>query len=139
MTDKKPKRPPRTIKEKRWLRRTIELGDGGKAAMEVYNVNGNASARAIASQNFSRLAIDDALKAEGLTDHHAAVKIKEGMDSMKIHGTNASFIEISDMATRHKYLETYLRLGVKGYGTNSFNVNIDNRKQYYVALPERKK
>ena len=103
----KKKRPPKTIKEKRWLIKTIEYGDGAKAAMEVYDVNGNASARAIASQNFSKLSLDDALLAEGLTEHSAAKSIKEGLEAMKIHGTSDNFIEIQDKPTQHKYLETF--------------------------------
>ena len=133
----KKKRPPKTIKEKKWLIKTIEYGDGAKAAMEVYDVNGNASARAIASQNFSKLSLDDALLAEGLTEHSAAKSIKEGLEAMKIHGTSDNFIEIQDKPTQHKYLETFLRLKGHGPAGVQFNQQI-NMGKVYVQLPERK-
>lgn len=134
----KKRRPAHSIKEKRWLKRTVELGNGTQAAMEVYNVNGKESARAIASQNFRKLSMDNALKAKGLTEYQSAKKLKQGLESMKIHGTTDDFIKIKDMPTRHRYLETLLRL--QGHGPNTstnINIGIDNRKQYWVKLPER--
>ena len=130
------KRSPKTIKEKRWFKKAIEYGDGTKAALEVYDVNGKDSARAIASQNFGKLSIDEALEAEGLSDHTAAKSIKSGLEAMKIHGTNDNFIEIQDKATQHRYLETLLRL--KGHGQQvQVNTQI-NVGKVYVELPKKK-
>lgn len=130
----KKKRPPETIKEKRWLAKTIEYGNATKAALEVYNCNEN-SARSIGAQNLAKLSIEDALEAEGLTDHRAAVSIREGLEAMKIHGTSDNFVEIQDKATQHKYLETLLRLRNHG-PNNGVTFNVDNRK-VYVELPKR--
>lgn len=133
----RPKRPPKTIKEKRWLKRTIELGNGAEAAREVYNCKNKHSARSIASQNFAKLAIDQALEAEGLTPFYSARMLKKGTKSKKIHGTSDDYIEVVDMPTRHKYLETMLRL--QGHGPNrDMTINVDARTQYHVTLPERK-
>ncbi len=125
-----------TIKQKRWLKRTIELGNGTQAAKEVYNVKTEDGARAMASQNFLRLQMDEALEAEGLSDHTAAKSIKSGLEAMKIHGTNDNFIEIQDKATQHRYLETLLRL--KGHGQQvQVNTQI-NVGKVYVELPKKK-
>ena len=133
----KKKYKAKTIKQKKWLKRTIELGNGTQAAKEIYNVKTEDSARAMASQNFHKLEMDDALLAEGLTEYRAAQSLKEGLESMKIHGTNDNFIEIQDKPTQHRYLETLLRL--KGHGPTAVQVNTQiNMGKVYVKLPERK-
>ncbi len=46
----------------------------------------------------------------GITDEFLAGKLKEGMDSTKIHGVGKDSQIVDDMPTRHKYLETSLKL-----------------------------
>ena len=132
----KPKRPPKTLKERAWFTKTLQYLDGTKAAMEVYNVSTKDSARAIASQNFSKLSFDEILDSNGLTDNYTVGGIKEGTQAMKIHGSPDDFIEIPDHQTRHKFLETTLRL--KGRGLNSKReAYVDNRIQYVFTVPTR--
>jgi len=46
----------------------------------------------------------------GITDEFLAGKLKEGMDSTKMHGVGPDSKEVKDMPTRHKYIETSLKL-----------------------------
>lgn len=133
----KPKRLPKTIKEKKWLAKTIEYGNATKAASEVYAVSSVESAASIASENLRKLDLTKALEAYGVSDAYLTAKAQEGLEEpKKIHGTGDNFVELPDYGVRHKYLETLLRL--KGHGLHrDINVNVDARNQYYVALPER--
>lgn len=71
--------------------------------------------------------IQRAMERQGITDEKLAVKLNEGLDSTKVisanimaqdgegmadaHGTTKDFVEVPDFATRHKYLDTALKLG----------------------------
>lgn len=46
----------------------------------------------------------------GITDEFLATKLKEGMESKKTIGIGENSEEVKDMPTRHKYLETGLKL-----------------------------
>lgn len=151
----KPKTKPKqklTIKQKKWIKRTLETGSGATAAEEVYDVKHRDSARSMASQNYRKLkpTMDAIMEKVGITDELLAQKAKEGLDATKVISATIiagkqteagsqtnDFIDVPDYNVRHKYLETSLRL--KGYGSQyDAVVNIDNR-QVYVMLPTEQK
>jgi hypothetical protein len=138
MKKNKPKRDPKTIKEKKWMALAIKYGNPKRAAQEVYAVSSDNSASQIAYENLRKLDMDKALEIHGITDAYLTAKAQLGLEEAnRIHGTNDNFVETPDYSVRHKYLETLLRL--KGHGQNKgdVNVNVDNRQQYYVALPKK--
>lgn len=46
----------------------------------------------------------------GITDEKLVAKIDEGLEAMRIQGTDDNFIEVADHNARHKYLDTALKL-----------------------------
>lgn len=62
------KRPPRTVKEKKFVKAYVENGGNGtQAALQAYNAN-PASARKIASEVLTKLDMSAWLDKAGLTD-----------------------------------------------------------------------
>lgn len=100
-----------TIKQARWLHKYIETGNATEAAMQVYDIKDRYSAGSIGSENLRKLAIKDLMEEMGLTDVALVNMIAEGATKpMKIHGTGDNFVEMPDYATRHKYVDTAVKL-----------------------------
>jgi len=108
------KRPPKTLKERKFVKEYIKDGNGTRAASEVYDVSNNNSAAVIASQNLRRLNIYDVLDRAGVTDDKIAETIGEGMEANKpisaVAGKDASeasvdFIDVPDWQARLKATE----------------------------------
>jgi phage terminase small subunit len=108
------KRPPKTLKERKFVKEYAKDGNGTRAASEVYDVSNNNSAAVIASQNLSRLNIYDVLDRAGVTDDKIAETIGEGMQANKpisaVGGRDASeasvdFIDVPDWPSRLKATE----------------------------------
>lgn len=68
----------------------------------------------------------------GITDEFLAGKLKEGMDATKLHGTGSDMVETDDFTTRHKYIETGLKL--KGHLDKK--VDITHHKSHEDQLRE---
>jgi phage terminase small subunit len=108
------KRPPKTLKEKRFVKEYAIDGNGTRAAMEVYDVSNKNSAAVIASQNLTRLNIYEVLDRAGVTDDKIAQTVGEGMGATKpisaVAGKDASeasvdFIDVPDWPSRLKATE----------------------------------
>lgn len=73
-----------TIKQRRFVKRTLETGNPTRAAMDVYDASNRASASAIASENLRKLnvreAIEEGLASEGLTPGYIFGKLKGVLD-----------------------------------------------------------
>lgn len=121
------KRPPKTVKEKRWVKKYIEIGSGSEAAKQVYDVTSDDSARAIASQNFQKIDMSSIMDAKGLTDERLVDVLDDGLQAEKVimSPTEPDRV-VKDYAIRHKYLETALKLkGKLQPASNQTNVQIN--------------
>ena len=122
----KKKRPPKTIKEKKFIKEYIKTGNATEAASRVYDVSSKNSAAVIGNENLRKLNIVDVMEKAGITDEKLTKKLDEGLEASKEGGT--------DYITRHRYLETALRL--KGYNAGDApNINIQNN---VIALPTKR-
>lgn len=115
----KQKRPPKTIKEKKFVREYIKTGNATEAAARVYDVSSRDVANAIGNENLAKLSFTDLMDKMGITDEKLTRVLDEGLESKRsisaIAGTEANggtvdFVEVPDFMVRHKYLETAFKL-----------------------------
>ena len=100
-----------TLKQRKWLQVYIKTGNATEAAMQVYDCKDRDSAATIGYENVQKLDYPAFLEASGITDKLLTDKINEGLESTKIITSHTEpDREVSDMPTRHKYLETALKL-----------------------------
>jgi len=113
-----------TLKQRKWLDKYLECGNAKKAAMEVYDCTED-SAGQIGYENLKKLDYSDFLEAAGITDKLLQEKLLEGLNSTRV---KTSLTEpdriVDDMPTRHKYLETALKLK-KRLIEKDININVD--------------
>lgn len=120
-----------TLKQRKWLDVYMQCGNATEAAMQAYDCQDRNSAKVIGSENLSKLNFAEFLEDAGISDNLLRKKIEEGLDAdrtisanvtiksddptiknRKANGRDVDFIDVPDYATRHKYLETALK--VKG-------------------------
>lgn len=110
------KRPPKTFKEKKFVKAFLKSGNGTKAALAAYDTKDPKIAGVIAAQNLAKLSIGDIMDKNGLTDDKLVGVIMDGLEAtkpvIKLKGkkSKAKEVQIPDHAVRHKYLETSLKL-----------------------------
>ena len=132
--DENGKRPPKTLKERKFIKEYSKHGNGAKAVRDAgYNAVTVQSQGVIARGNIKKLSLGDAMEKHGLTDEYLTEQIKIGIQADKLVSTNTGTREYPDHQTRHKYTETALRL--RGHGKEG--IVVDQRKQYVVMLPTR--
>lgn len=146
----KQKRPPKTIKERKWAKRTLETGDGTLAAEEIYDVSSHESARAISSQNFSKLTLVPLMDEKGITDERLMDVLDEGLAATKTISTRVitkkgemaeadsrtdDFIDVPDYDVKHKYLKTALEL--KGHLNDRGNTNVQVNVNNTIEVPPK--
>lgn len=113
-----------TLKQAKWLSVYIQTGNATEAAMQAYNVKNREYAAQIGWENVRKLDIQGLMEEMGLTDVALLNAAAEGLTkSMKVTPTGESFVETEDYATRHRYLETLLKLK-KRLGSDSSTTNI---------------
>ena len=125
-----PKGDNLTIKQRKWLKLYIELGNATEAAMKSYNCKNREVARSIGWENLAKLDYAMFMEEAGVTDAKLNKKLDEGLEATKQIGARKivqgaktgheikvdamtdtdDFIEVEDYAIRHKYLETALKL-----------------------------
>ena len=116
-----------TVKQRRFIKRYIELGNGTKAAMEVYDTKDYQSAASIASENLKKLEnpIRFLMEQKGIDMSKLLDVMNSGLEARRVisavstnkdaSGATSDFIEVPDHLTRHKYLETAGKwLGIDG-------------------------
>ena len=100
-----------TLKQRKWIRVYIDTGNATEAAMQVYDCKDRDSAAIIGFENVRKLNYEDFLEEAGITDKLLQQKLIEGLDADRI---KTSLTEpdrvVPDYPTRHKYLETALKL-----------------------------
>jgi len=119
----KPKRPPKTFKERKFVKEYIKNGGNAtQSALVAYNTN-PVSARQIGSETLAKLDMSSIMERNGLTDDYLVTILSEGLIATKQMGAmvqpgdgkDASsatydFVDVPDYAVRHKYLDTGLKL-----------------------------
>lgn len=134
-----------TIKQRKWIEVYIDTGNATDAAMQVYDCKGNRETAAqIGWENMRKLDYSDFMEAAGITDALLQKKLMEGLNSDKV---KTSLTEpdqvVPDYPTRHKYLETALKLKKRlGADNNIFQVTNmsmevkqDGEETQQVAVP----
>lgn len=110
----KAKRPPKTIKEKKFVNEYLKTGNATEAASKIYDVSNRNSARSIGSENLAKLDFPSILDRAGITDDFIAKTMKEGMEASKpisaVSGKDAGeasmdFIDVPDWQARLKATE----------------------------------
>ena len=140
MTQNKPKRPPKTIKEKKFVKEYLKTGNATEAAVRVYDATSRASAAAIGGENLQKLTFPELMDEMGITDDKLIGVLDEGLGATRnisaIAGTEANggtvdFVEVPDYQVRHRYLETGLKLKdyFPGGSGGGIQVNILNAVQ----------
>ena len=119
MTSPKPKRPPKTIKEKKFVKEYLATGNATEAAARVYDVNSRDTARNIGTQNVAKLSFPELMDEMGITDEKLNEVLIEGLEANRTisaiagheaNGGTVDFVDVPDFQTRHRYLETGLKL-----------------------------
>lgn len=118
----KAKRPPRTIKEKKFVKEYLKTGNATEAAAKVYDVSNRASAGAIGGENLQKLTISQILDNAGLTDEKIGKTLNEAIEANKPIGainskdadsSTMDFIDVPDWQARLKATE--LASKIKGH------------------------
>ena len=122
------KRPPKTIKERKFVKKYLETGNATQSAYEVYDVKDLNTASSLGAQTLRKLSIGDIMDKQGLTDEKLVAKLEEGLEATKV-------ISATIIAGNPKEA---------GSQTNDFIgqqmqvvANVDNRK-VYIVLPNEK-
>lgn len=112
-----------TFKQRAWLDKYLETKNATEAAMQVYDVKNRESAKVIGHENLTKLNFQELMEEAGVSDAKLLQKLNEGLDATKvvsarITGKDADsrtddFIDVEDYPTRHKYLDTALKLKKK--------------------------
>jgi hypothetical protein len=101
-----PKRPPKTPKEKKFVKEYAKTGNATEAAARVYDVKDRESARAIGSEILAKLDLSSLMDEMGLTDERLLKVLDEGLKAINRNKLG----ETPDHPTRHKFLDTALKL-----------------------------
>jgi hypothetical protein len=109
-----------TLKQRKWLAKYLECGNATEAAMQSYDCKDRETAAQIGWENLRKLDYTDFLEEAGITDKLLQEKILEGLDSTRTVSAvktsknatadSTDFVDVPDFLTRHKYLETALKL-----------------------------
>lgn len=109
-----------TLKQRRWLKLYLELGNATEAAMQSYDCKDRESAAQIGYENLRKLDYTDFLEEAGITDNLLLKKTVEGLDANRTvsavnTGKNSTasstdFIDVPDYMVRFKYLEIAYKL-----------------------------
>lgn len=135
----KAKRPPKTLNEKRVVKKVAEGKSMTQAVREVYNVTTTSSATSIAHELNKKLDIKGLIEQrEGLSDDALLEDLEEGLNAYK---RSTSLTEPDsldpDFAVRHKWwtsamqLKGHLAKAEDGGQTINFLQFIQNQKNDY--------
>lgn len=119
-----------TLKQRRWLDSYIELGNATQAAKDAgYNCKSYMSFHAVGYENLQKLSISikEIMNRKGITDARLMEDLKAGLKAQrtefgKFKGKITDSKDLIDYQTRHKYLETALKL--KGLLRDKIDVSV---------------
>jgi len=98
-----------TVKQRKFIKRFLELGNGTKAALEVYNCRSEGSAASLANETLRKLEnpFKTFLEAKGLSYNDLYETAKGGLQAKKlVTSPTEPDKEVADWPTRHKFMET---------------------------------
>lgn len=125
------KRPPKTIKEKKWAKEYVKTGNATEAAARVYDVKNRDSANAVGNENIAKLSFVEILDKAGVTDERLAETLNEAMVANKLHSSPTEpDREVADWQARLKATE--LATKAKGHLKDDFNVNIKLKPKFVM-------
>lgn len=101
-----------TPKQRKFMKIYAKTLNATEAAMQSYDCKDRDVAKALGAENLSKLNFTELLDAVGLTDDDLAVALREGRHSTRAIVVDGKVQGVADYATRHKYVETLLK--VKG-------------------------
>lgn len=109
-----------TLKQRKWLKLYLGLGNATEAAMQSYDCKDRESAAQIGYENLRKLDYTGFLEEGGITDNLMLKKIAEGLDANRTvsavntnknsTASSTNFIDVPDYMVRFRYLETTLKL-----------------------------
>jgi len=109
-----------TLKQRKWMKEYIETGNASEAAMRAYDCKDRVVAASIGYENLRKLDYVEFMEAGGVTDKLLQDKLMEGLSATKVVSARVTgkdadsrtddFIDVEDYPTRHKYMETALKL-----------------------------
>jgi hypothetical protein len=68
VTPPRVKRPPKTLKEKKFVKAYMKTGNATMSAMEAYDTDNYNTAASIGSENLKKLAMDEEFRKAGLSN-----------------------------------------------------------------------
>lgn len=80
--------------------------------------------------------VSEILDAQGLSLRNITSKLAEGLNATKIVGSKDDFIEVPDYITRHKYIETLLKLH-DAFPSTKHQVEVDTVEARLRAIYSR--
>lgn len=101
-----------TPKQRKFYKVYAETLNATEAAMQSYDCKDRNVAKALGAENLAKLNFTELLDAVGLTDDDLALALREGRHSTRAVVFGGKIQGVPDYATRHKYVETLLK--VKG-------------------------
>jgi len=126
------KRPPETIKEKRFAQVYLQTGNATEAAAQAYDTKDRVSAATIGYQNVRKLQMTDHLEKAGVTDEKLAEVIFDGLEASVITKKG----EFADWRARAKFAEIALKL--KGHMNDPESENqVANFYQFLLSLRQQ--
>jgi hypothetical protein len=99
-----------TFKQRKWIREYLECGNATEAAARVYDCKDRNSAKQIGYENLAKLDYSDLMEEAGITDKMLNDRLREGLNAGEEKTIGDEVIVITDYRSRHKYLETALKL-----------------------------
>lgn len=99
-----------TLKMRLWMKEYLTCGNATKAAKLVYKCTDKA-AKQIGWENVTKLDYPQFMEESGISDAYLMRKVKQGLNSKRLFSSHTEPDKmVADMPTRHKYLETALKL-----------------------------
>jgi len=138
-----------TPRQQAWLRFYLKCGNASTAAERAYNCKNREVAGSIGSENLHKLSnvLLLLMDRRGLDDGKMLTKLDEGLDAKRVisavkgseaTGATTDFIEVPDLKTQHKFLETLIKL--RGYaGKKEAGVSISHSNVGFFSVPKEKR
>lgn len=110
-SEPKKRRPPKTAKERAWIKAFLETGSATEAAEIAYDVSCRESARTIGARNHTHLLFADLFEKAGLTDSAIVGNtVRMALEAKRIVGTRDDFIEVEDNEAQLKAMKFAVEL-----------------------------
>ncbi|MCR4330254.1 MAG: terminase small subunit [Candidatus Roizmanbacteria bacterium] len=105
-------KPKVSTRARKYVQNKVAGMSDYKAAVAAgYSKNTAVAAKQNIENPSVKKLIQDLMDEMGMSDDHLLTVLRDGLDNAnRIFGTGDNFVEVADHSTRHKYLETALKL-----------------------------